>query len=144
MCALPALLLRLPPRRRRVARGKFAICGAGTPASDILAERGRPLVCSLGAGTTTSDAPAGRGHPEVTVWWILGDLKWRVIQVAVHLRASDAGEEIPPHGEMMFPSLADAFKKKNPLNLKTPAGTVFSPGHPSSRRRETYRPNIHM
>jgi hypothetical protein len=40
------------------------------------------------------------------------------------------------------PSLAGAFK--NLLNLKMPAGTVFSPGHPPPRRRETYRPSIHM
>jgi hypothetical protein len=40
------------------------------------------------------------------------------------------------------PSLAGALK--NQLNLKTLAGTVFSPGHPSPRRRETYRRSIHM
>jgi hypothetical protein len=33
---------------------------------------------------------------------------------------------------------------KNPLNLKTPTGAVFSPVHPPPRRRETYRPSIQM
>jgi hypothetical protein len=28
--------------------------------------------------------------------------------------------------------------------FKTPAGAVFSPDHPPPRRRETYRPSIHM
>jgi hypothetical protein len=39
------------------------------------------------------------------------------------------------------PSLAGPLK--NMPNLKTPTGAVFSPGHPSSRRSETYRPSIH-
>jgi hypothetical protein len=39
-------------------------------------------------------------------------------------------------------SLAGAFK--NPLNLKTSADTVFSPGHPPPRRRETYRQTINF
>jgi hypothetical protein len=38
------------------------------------------------------------------------------------------------------PSLARALK--NQLNLKTPAGAVFFPGHPPLRRRETYRPSM--
>jgi hypothetical protein len=36
--------------------------------------------------------------------------------------------------EKLCLSLAGAFK--NLLNLKTPAGTVFSPDHPPPRRRE--------
>jgi hypothetical protein len=44
--------------------------------------------------------------------------------------------------EKLCPSLAGAFK--NPLNLKTPAGAVFSTDHLTPRRRETYRPSIHM
>jgi hypothetical protein len=37
-----------------------------------------------------------------------------------------------------------SWSLKNMPNLKTPAGTVFSPGHPTPRRRETYRPSIHI
>jgi hypothetical protein len=82
-------------------REKFA-CGSGMPASDAPAERGCPQGCSCGAGTPASDAPAGRGRPEETVWQIFGALKRRLIQGAVRLWASDAGEEILPCGEMML------------------------------------------
>jgi hypothetical protein len=43
MYALPASLFGLPPPRRRVTRGKFALAG-----------RGHPLVMLLRAGTTAS------------------------------------------------------------------------------------------
>jgi hypothetical protein len=86
-----------------VTRGKYAPEGGDTPPpSDAPAERGHPLVCSCGAGTPASDAPAGRGHPVATVWQFLGALKGRVIWGAVRLQASDAGEKIPPRGEIML------------------------------------------
>jgi hypothetical protein len=68
MCASTASLLRLPPPRRRVIRGKFA--------------------------------PAGRGRPEAGVWRILVALLERMNRGELRLRASDAGERIPPRGEM--------------------------------------------
>jgi hypothetical protein len=40
------------------------------------------------------------------------------------------------------PSLPGAFK--NPLNLKMPAGAVFSPGYSPPRRRDMHRPSIPM
>jgi hypothetical protein len=48
------------------------------------------------------NAAAGQGRPEATIWRILAALKGQVIQEALPLRASDAGEEIPPCGEMML------------------------------------------
>jgi hypothetical protein len=75
-------------------------------------------------------APAGRVCPEVAVWRIFAALLGRVVCSELRLQRNDA------------PSLAGAFK--NPLNFKTPAGEVFSPGHPPPRRREPYQPSIHM
>jgi hypothetical protein len=45
-------------------------------------------------------APAGWGRPEEAVWQISAALIGRVIRGELRPRASDAGEGIPPHGEM--------------------------------------------
>jgi hypothetical protein len=65
-------------------RGKFApaVHGHWTPTRAAPAERGRPLVHSCGVGTPTRAASVGRGRPEEPFWWILGDLKGRVIRGA--------------------------------------------------------------
>jgi hypothetical protein len=68
MYASPASLLRFPPPRKSVIRGKFA--------------------------------PDGRGRPEAGVWLILVALFEWVNRGELRLRASDAGERIPPRGEM--------------------------------------------
>jgi hypothetical protein len=58
MYASPESLLHLPPPRRRVTRGKFALAG-----------RGRPLVMHLRSGVARYCAPAERGRPPVMRLW---------------------------------------------------------------------------
>jgi hypothetical protein len=65
-----------------------------------------------------------------------------VIQGELRLRVSLCQGEDPEPRRNDAPSLAGAFK--NLLNLKTPAGALFSPGNPPPRRRETYWRSIHM
>jgi hypothetical protein len=108
--ASPVSLLRLPPPRRRVNRGKFA--------------------------------PAERGRPKAAVWRIFTALLGRVIREELCLRASLCQGGDPAQRRNYAPSLAGAFK--NPLNLKTPAGAVFSPDHPPPRRSEMCRRSIYM
>jgi hypothetical protein len=92
MYASLASLLRLPPPRKKVTRGKFAPAGQGC----LLVMHPTPAGVLCGAGTPASDALAGRGRPEATVWRILGTLKGQVIRGALGLLASDAREEILP------------------------------------------------
>jgi hypothetical protein len=104
--------------------------------TSLLLGRGCPVqgqICSCGAGTSTSDAPAVRGCPEEAVWRIFATLLWEAYP------RRRGGDPTPWRNDA--PSLAGAFK--NLLNIKTPASTVFSPGHPPPRGRETYRPSIH-
>jgi hypothetical protein len=108
MYASPVSLLRLPPPRRRVNRGKFA--------------------------------PAGRERPEAAVCQIFAALLGQVIWGELRLRASwcRGGDPTPQRNDA--PSLAGAFK--NLLNLKTPAGVVFSLGLLGGG--EMYWRSIHM
>jgi hypothetical protein len=75
MYASPVSLLRLPPPRRRVNRGKFApaqrgnarqscSCGAGTAASALLRSRDARQSCSCGAGTPGGDSLVDFGRSE--------------------------------------------------------------------------------
>jgi hypothetical protein len=123
MYASQASLLRLPPPRRRVTRGKFAFAG-----------RGRPLVIHLRSGTPASVLLKG-GTPRGDSLAYFGRSKpvgnpGSIAPAGVRCRGID-----PAPQRNDAPSLAGALK--NPLNLKTHAGAVFSLGHLPPRRRET-------
>jgi hypothetical protein len=64
-------------------------CGEGTPNSDALAGHRRPPELGLRCGVAA----------EAKIWRILAALNGRTIR-GVRLRSSDAGEGIPPWGEM--------------------------------------------
>jgi hypothetical protein len=83
------------------------------------------------AVTPTSDAPAERGHPPVMRLWGGDARRWQSGRFWVIWKGGWSGEQCPC-GRLMPGRGSRPAEKwcsilKNPLNLKTPAGAVFSP-----------------
>jgi hypothetical protein len=74
-------------------------------------------------------APVGRGRPEAAVWQIFAAPLGRVIWGELRLRHLDAGEKIPPRGEIMS---IISWSLLKPLKFEDDPRRSFLPGSPSS------------
>jgi hypothetical protein len=105
------------------------------------AGRGRPLVMFLRSGDACQSCACRAGSPGGDSLAYFGCSKRAGIpgSIAPAGVCCRGGDPAPQRNDAL--SLAGALK--NTPNLKAPAGTVSSPGHPPPRRRETDLPAKH-